>query len=740
MKAMILAGGEGKRLRPLTDKLPKPMVPIMNQPMMAYLLKLLKKHDITEIGIALGYCRDAVTNYFKNGEDFGVHLTYFNEDSPKGTAGCLTAAKDFLNEDFVVISGDAVTDLNLTSALYFHKDKNALATVILKESETPTHQTVMTTDENSRLIHVASEPDWNEVRSDTIATGMYIMKPEILSHIPQENQQDFIRDIIPKLIYQNLPVYGYVMENYWCDISDIIAYRHCHRDIFNGRVKLGIPEDILKSGILIGKNCNMAEDVHLGRYTVIGDNTVIEKGASVRDSILWSGSRIPEHADLYKTVTCGTDIIHAPQNEEDVSSPEINRNRAEGRLNENITPEWICELALAYASCFPPEAKILLSLSDQSRYMMPKFSFLSGLIAGGVICYNLVGAGDRSLAKFALRKFSLDGGIHVQCDGELMFIEFVDENGSPADKATMKKLRSFLKSKDYRRASIKELHAPVNIHDMPLYYFKDLVTTTPCKRLNFSVGVCTHSEELKEHLKKISNAFGMSVLFTNDAELLPDLITENKLHLGLLVGENGKCAFYNEHGKVLSGDQFYGLVTLMVLSALEEAVVYMPQHASDIVSQIAKHCNGTVERIPDHHLEKVLLKSNTPAARLQHDLLFDPIRSLVRVCEFLFLNRCSLSHVCSILPHMHKISRSVGCPKEKKGAVMRHLLDVFAKNKQPDLTEGIKLTDEHGWILIMPDYRKNRIHILSESRDEEYACELAGTVCDTIKQLTHQTS
>ncbi len=737
MKAIILAGGEGKRLRPLTDKLPKPMVPIMNQPLMAYLLRLLKKHDITEIGVTVGYYRDAVTNYFKTGEDFGVHLTYFFEDSPKGTAGCLTAATDFLNEDFVVICGDAVTDLNLTSALYFHKDKNALATLILKESETPTHHTVVTTDENSRIIHVAPEPDWDEVRSDTVATGMYIMKPDILTHISQNGQKDLIHDVLPELINQNLPVYGYVMSNYWRDISDITSYRHCHRDIFNGRVKLGIPEDILKSGILIGKNCKIADDVHLGRYTVVGDNSVIEKDASIRDSILWSGSQIPEHADLYRTVTCGAEIIHASKSDDDPCFPEITHHRIEGRLNENITPEWICEIALAYASCFPPEAKIMLSLSDQSHYMMPKFSFLSGLIAGGVVCYNLVRAGDRSLAKYALRKLSLDGGIHVQFDGDLICIELFDKNGMPADKATMKKLQTFLKSKDFRRVSLKELQSPVNVHDMPLYYFKDLVATTPCKRLNFSVCVCTRSDELKDHLKKISNAFGMSVLFTNDAELLPDLITENKLQLGLLVGENGKCAFYDEHGKVLSGDQFYGLVTLMVLSAVEGATVYMPQHASDTVSMIAKRCSGKMERMPDHHLEKTLLKSNTPTARLQYDLLFDPIRALVRVCEFLFLNRCTLSHVCSLLPHMHKISRSVGCPKEKKGTVMRQLLDALGKHKQSDLTEGIKFSDDKGWILIMPDYRKNRIHILSESHDEEYACELAGSVCDTIKQLTH---
>lgn len=736
MKAIILAGGEGRRLRPLTDKLPGVMVPVMNQPMMVYLLRLLKNHGITDIGVALGYRSDSISDYFKDGESFGVRLTYFQEQDSRGTAGSIKAAADFLTEDFVVLCGNTVTDANLTSALYFHRDRGAMVTMILKESENPHHHDVAVTGTDGRIIHFAHRPDWNQVRSDMVNTGMYIMKPEILSFIPEDVSYDFSLDLFPLLLEKNLPLFGYVSNNYWCDIKDISAYRKCHKDIFLGHVKLGFSEEELSSGVFIGKDCNIADDAVIERYTVVGDNTSIGSGAMIRDSILWNGSSIPEHADLYRTVTCGSQMVYAPPEVMKESLPGGEKHYFSGIINDDITPEFLIQLSLAFSESLRPGSKILLSLSDKSQYMMLKFALLSGLIAGGAEAYNLVGSGDRSIARFALRKLSLDGGIHVQIRGQKIMIELFSADGTPADKTLMNTLRTRLQAGDFTRCDPSHFRPPINVNDIPLYYFKDLVLTTPCKRLNFKIGICTPTQEAKNHVKKICSAFGITALFTNDSERLPDFITENKLNLGLLVGENGKCALYDESGKVLSGDMYYGLVTLITLSAVEGGKVLMPQHASGIVEEIAEKCGGSVERTADERLEIQLLKSNTPAARLQHDLCFDPIRGLIRVCEFLYLNNCSLAHVHSLLPVMHKISRKVDCPPSKKGYVMRKILTMLGDSKTVDMTDGIKLTDDHGWILIMPDYRKNRIHILSESHDEEYACELAGDICKAVEDLT----
>lgn len=736
MKAIILAGGEGRRLRPLTDKLPKPMLPIMNEPLMAHILHLLKKHNITEIGVTLHYKSEQIIEHFKDGEDYGVRLTYFHDTEPRGTAGCLKQAKSFITDDFLVISGDIVTDADLTEAIAFHKEKKAITTLLLKETDNPTDFGVVVTNEDGKIEHFYEQPDWNEVRSDTISTGIYIMNPEILSFIP-DGHCDLSHDLFPMLLQKNTPLYGYIAQGYWRDISHVESYQTCHKDIFEGKVTLNVPQSELSSGIYIGKECKIDPGASIEKYTVIGDRVTIDASARIKDCILWSGTNISENAELYRSIVCSGEAVYtSPQPKE--TTPKRMEHRFTGVLNKDITPEWIIRLTTAYAQSLKPKSKILLSMSDDSRYMMPKFAFLSGLMAAGTEVYNLVGAGDRCVARFALRKLALDGGIHVQFYHDSMSVELYDSMGVTVNNKIIKKIESILSINDYYRADFKEIRQPINVSDMPMYYFKDLIATTPCKRLNFSIAVCAREHEIKNCMTKICAAFGISVLYTNDPEYVPHLIQQNKLDFGILIGENGKCALYDEHGKVLSGDEFYGLVTLIVLSAVKEATVYLPQHVSDTTTEIATELGGNITRIEDYNVESKLLDANTPAARLQHDLCFDPIRSTIRICEFLYLNHTTLSHCSSLLPKMFKISKQVDCPTHKKGYVMRKIYSMSRNGRNIDFKEGIKLADDRGWILILPDYQKNQMHILSESYDEEYANELSGEmsqfVKDTIKE------
>ncbi len=737
MKAIILAGGEGRRLRPLTDKLPKPMLPVMNQPLIVHIFSLLKRHNITEIAICLGYKGEIIREYCKDGEDFGISITYFQESEPLGTAGAVKKTASFFNEDCIVISGDVLSDANLTSAIHFHNQNDGFATLILKETDSPLNYGLVVTDETGKIRHFYNHPDWDEVRSDTVSTGIYIMRPAILDLIPNERYCDFATDLFPTVLSKNLPLFGYVSNNYWCDIGDISAYRQCHKDAFRGKVDLGLTESALSDGVLIGNDCEIADNVRVERYSVIGNHTKIGSGSTVKDSIVWSGSEIPENTDIFRTIVCGSEKIHsAPAETDNKALPCCLSNSFSGILNDDITPEFIIQLSSVYAEVLKPGAKILLSLADDTRYLMPKFAFLSGLIAGGARVYNLVGATDRCMARFALRKLSMHGGMHVQLNGEKINIELFNADGTPIDKQLIKTIRRRLASGDFKYTDVKHFHPPVNVHDIPLYYFKDLIKTTPCKRLNFSVGICTQSAELKHNFKKIAAAFGMSVLFTNDENYLQHLIVSNKLNFGVLIGDNGKCALFDEHGKVLSGDAFYGLVTLIVCTAVENANVLMPQHVSDSVTSVAESLGGSVTRVNDYTLESALLERNNAAARLQHNLIFDPVFSVVRICEFLFLNRTTLSHICSLLPSMHKIVKSIDCPNHKKAGVMKQLLSSAGKEKTTDLTEGLKIIDKRGWILITPDNAFGRLHILAESADEEYACELAGDVCKIIESLT----
>ena len=194
MKAIIMAGGEGTRLRPLTCDCPKPMIQLMNRPVMQYALALLKSHGVTRVAATLGYQPDAVADYFGCGDDFGVDLSYFIEPSPLGTAGGVKQAAGFLDERFIVLSGDGVTDLDIAAAEAFHRERGALATLVLKHADNPLDYGVVLTDPDGRVRSFHEKPGWSDVVSDTVNTGVYILEPQALDYIPEGRAFDFGHD------------------------------------------------------------------------------------------------------------------------------------------------------------------------------------------------------------------------------------------------------------------------------------------------------------------------------------------------------------------------------------------------------------------------------------------------------------------------------------------------------------------------------------------------------------------
>lgn len=430
-----------------------------------------------------------------------------------------------------------------------------------------------------------------------------------------------------------------------------------------------------------------------------------------------------------------TDISVAVNN---LSALKPKKNCFSGEFNKDITPEFLIRLTKALADTLPPCAKILLSIADKTEYLAIKFALLSGIIAAGAEAYNIVDAGDRNVAKFTLRKFSLDAGIHVEVNGKDISLELLNHNGVPVGDSIMNTIQEKLKTDQYRHIEPSQFLPPVNANKMPLYYFKNLVSTTCCKRLKFTGVICTSSQETQRMLKKISTAFGLSLIFTNDEESLPQFITDNRADFGLLIGKNGKCGLFDEHGRVLNGDTYYGLVTLIVLSAVSNGTVLMPVHASGIVEEIAEVCGGTIVRVADNTLEQNLIDSETPASRLQYELCFDAIHGMIRICEFLYFNQCRLSYVCNLLPVMYKINRHVDCSADKKTEVMHKILSSLGSDSAVDITEGIKIVNGRGWVLIIPDEAGDKINIVSESHNAEVANEIASEICDAISKFSKE--
>ena len=291
-----MAGGEGVRLRPLTVHRPKPLVPLLGEPVMGYAIQLLKKHGVGDIGVTLWYQPQKIRRFFGRGEQRGVQLRYYEEREPLGTAGSVKMAKKQLKDTFFVLSGDGLTDCDLTDALRFHREKKALATLVLKRVNVPLPYGVVLTDGDSRITRFIEKPSWSRVFSDLVNTGIYILEPEIFDYIPDEGTPDFGKDIFPALLSGGLPLYGYETEGYWCDVGNQKAYLEAQMDLLSGKVKLehssGVhetaqisPSARIEGSCLIGANAVIGPGAVI-KNAVIGDQCRVESGAVIENACL----------------------------------------------------------------------------------------------------------------------------------------------------------------------------------------------------------------------------------------------------------------------------------------------------------------------------------------------------------------------------------------------------------------------------------------------------------------------
>lgn len=300
MKAVIMAGGKGTRLRPLTSNQPKPMIPIANKPCMEHIVNLLKRHGFGEIIVTVGFMPEVIQDYFGDGSEFAVDMKYSVEEEPMDTAGSVKLAEDQLTERFIVVSGDALTDVNLQKAVAFHEDSGSEATLVLQEVDDPSEFGIVVVDDEGRVERFLEKPDPEEVFSYTANTGIYILEPSVLDEIPEGEEYDFADDLFPKLLEAERPVYGYVTEKpYWEDIGNIGQYMDAQKAVLDGDVK-GVrpPGEEVREGVYLGDGVE-ADGAQLEAPVVLGDNVRVASGARVGPhSVIAPGVTIASDASV----------------------------------------------------------------------------------------------------------------------------------------------------------------------------------------------------------------------------------------------------------------------------------------------------------------------------------------------------------------------------------------------------------------------------------------------------------
>jgi mannose-1-phosphate guanylyltransferase/phosphomannomutase len=520
MKAVIMAGGEGTRLRPLTSNAPKPMMPLVNEPMMEHIVRLLKRHGFDEIVVTVAFMPNSIRSYFGDGSDFGVRIVYATEETPLGTAGSVRNAMEHLDERFLVISGDVLTDLDLTGIVKAHDEKQALATIALARVENPLEFGIVITRDDGSIERFLEKPSWGQVFSDTINTGIFVLEPEIFDYIEPDRSVDFSSEVFPAILTDGKPLFGAIAEGYWEDVGTLESYLSAHKDILDGRVAVEVPGFEMGDGVrlgegaeihpeatlvgpaVIGENCRIEAGVRLGPYTVLGTNVRVRANADLErvvvhdnsylgESVRLRGATIGRSCDLrrgvrgdegvvlgdecfvgehavlasgvkvypFKTVEQGAVINSSIVWESRGSRSLFGRVGVAGLANVDITPELATRVAMAYATTLKKDSTIITSRDSSRSARMLKRAMMAGANAAGVNVLDLEVA-SVPVTRFIVRRPEHAGGLTIRLvegDPQSCVIRFFDSHGADLSEDAQRKVERLFGREDFRRVFPAEI-------------------------------------------------------------------------------------------------------------------------------------------------------------------------------------------------------------------------------------------------------------------------------------------
>jgi mannose-1-phosphate guanylyltransferase/phosphomannomutase len=513
------------------------MVPVLNRPMMAYTVELLKQHGITDIAVTLQYLPEAIRDYFGNGSEFGVHMKYFVEKSPLGTAGSVKNAAAFLDDTFVVISGDALTDFDLARAIDFHRESRSIATLVLARVDTPLEYGVVITDRAGSITQFLEKPSWGEVFSDTVNTGIYILEPEVLEYFEDGRMFDFSKDLFPLLLREGRALSGVVSDGYWCDIGNLQQYLQAHIDVLSGKVNIKVSGRKLAGGVFagqgvdidplavidgpafIGDNCKIERQARIEPFSVLGDNcyvggrsttkrsviwnnTYIGRGAALRGAILCSRIQVQDGAGIYEGAVIGSDSVIK---ENGVVKPDVKiwphkvieagttvqssivwgtrcpkkifgLDGVTGLANVEMTPEFAARIAASFATTAGGNGRLAVSSDSYPASQMIKKAVSSGMQSVGAAVFDL-GEGITPMQRYAIKALELSGGIHVKvCPrmADLATMVFINEKGGNISRGAERKVENVMMRGDFKRADSSRIIPAQRIEGVAGRYIGEL--------------------------------------------------------------------------------------------------------------------------------------------------------------------------------------------------------------------------------------------------------------------------
>ena len=821
-----MAGGEGTRLRPLTSNAPKPMMPLANRPMMEHILDLLKRHGFDEVVVTVAFMANQIRNWFGDGSEYGVKIVYATEETPLGTAGSVRNAMDELTEAFLVISGDVLTDLDLTKIVEFHQQKEALATIGLIRVDNPLEFGIVITRDDGSVERFLEKPGWGQVFSDTINTGVFVLEPEIFDYILPDRSVDFSGEVFPALLADGKRLFGAVGEGYWEDIGTLESYVRAHTDILDRRVEVGIdgfeqsdglyigdnviihPDaEIIGPGV-VGDNCRIEAGVRIGPYSVIGDNVRVRteadlervvvadnaylgEGVSMRGAVvgrgcdLRRGVTVAEGAVIgdecfigdgatvgadvkiypFKTIEAGAAINASIVWESKGARSLFGKFGVSGLANVDITPELVTRLAMAYGSTLPQGAIIVTARDSSRSARMLKRAVHAGLNASGVSVQDLEVV-PIPVTRFVTRRPALSGAVALRIDREdpnVVVIQFIGSDGADMSENEHRKIERIFNREDYRRVIPAEIgdidYVPraLEHYATAIESMVDLVSIRAARiKLVADYGFGAVSFMMPNLLAKL----GTDVLAINPyastsgsaafersthAEKVATLVESSGSKLGVMFSPGGQqLSVIDDRGRLLDHSQL--LLTLIALRGptLEGSRVVLPVSATTKATELVEAHKGSVT-LTATSASAVMAGSSDPHVSFAADTegrfvvpgfmpAFDAIATFVTLLDLLAVSSQPLSEVVDTIPPVHMVSLEVVTPWDRKGSVMRVLMEQ-AKDRRLDLVDGVRIHHDDGWVLVLPDPEDPTTQVIAEAHTEERAQHLADEYVRRIEQL-----
>ena len=768
LKAVIMAGGEGSRLRPLTCTMPKPMTRLCGKPVLEYILDLLISAGFEKATLTLGYMPNLITSAFPDERYGNMELEFIIEDEPMGTAGGVRNALGAPDESVLVISGDAMCDYDLKGVMDYHRQKNAAVTIVCSQVEDPREYGLLRLDGDDRVEGFVEKPAWGQACCDLANTGIYIIEPECLELIPENTKYDFAGDLFPRLLENRANVFGCKAQGYWCDIGDLDSYRRCQNDMLCGNVKwsaqqpaqgvftrTALPKGdfVIVPPVYIGDRVQIESGAVIGPGTVVDDgclvgagsklyesvvleNCYISSGCSVnravlapcvcvkRSAAMYEGSAAGAGAMIGENARVNAGVLIWPKKElaaGSIASQNIKYGTCSktflvddglyGDFGVELTPERAAALGSAVAS-LAHKARVGIGTDGAVNSEALRYGLLGGLVSCGARVWDF-GVCFEAQMYFYTAFCGLETGVFVSGGDSGAAIRLCDKGGLSVSRQRQRELEDRLARSRYNRLTGDGCRSVTDMQSVNMMYMRELCNQARVKLAGTEVTYICSNRRINECMQSAMERLGC---------------VRGNEQLVMRINDSGTRVTAFENGQ---GFSFEKLLAIAAYSELKNGSdVALPWDAPQIITHLA----GTLGR-------RVLRYADNPAHESDEQAREAGVKQLwardacflsVRILSALKEKGKSLKELAAQLPEFYVAKRDVGI--DVSAAKLSGRLSGDGFTAAP--SEGLELKNELGYAKVKPCSDGSALRIITEALTFEAAQELCADVEEIIKALS----